>query len=47
MIGKRGSRILYPFINAGGLKRDTAASFSNRDRSFSVKVGGMTSFTLM
>ena len=43
---KGGVLILYPFISSRGLKRDSAASFSKRDRSFSVRVGGMTSITL-
>ena len=47
VIGARGSRIVvYPFISSRGLKREAAASCSNKARSLSVSVGGLTNFSL-
>src|SRR6266446_6888016 len=46
VIGARGSLIaVYPFISSRGLKRDAAASCSNKARSLSVSVGGLTNFS--
>jgi len=38
--------VVYPFVSSRGLKCDAAASCSNKARSLSVRVGGLTNVSL-